>query len=208
MTDHHGGKLPTSNDQDGGTAAVVPGSISLDQVTYQADGSVSLDEAAHHLGISERTVRRRIKEGTLAAYKLETPRGEVWRIYLPGTSADREAPPWRQVDQDGGDPPVAAAVEDTTPVSNTSMSQELQKALDLIERLQHEHSKALERAHWENAQLAGQVGFLQARVQEQERIIARLMASQDERPAVPAPAPQDAPGPGKVPWWRRLLGHA
>ena len=22
------------------------------------------------------------------------------------------------------------------------------------------------------------------------------------------PAPQDAPAPGKVPWWRRLLGHA
>ncbi len=51
-----------------------------------------------------------------------------------------------------------------------------------------------------NEQLAGQVGFLQARVQEQERTIARLMAPQD------APTPQDAPEP-KQAWWKRMLGN-
>ena len=203
MADQHGGDLPAIRGQDGGTAAAVRGSISLDELTHQADGSVSLDEAAHQLGISERTVRRRIKEGTLAAYKMETPRGEVWRIYLPGTPADLEAPPRRQADQDGGDLPPSAAVVDTTLLSSASTSRDLQKALELIEHLHREHAEAMERAYRENQQLAGQVGFLQARVQEQERQIALLMAPKDE----PAPAPQEPEqAPAQRPWWRRFLG--
>ena len=60
---------------------------------------------------------------------------------------------------------------------------------------------------WENQQLAGQVGFLQARVQEQERQIALLMAPQDvPAPKKTEPVPQDAPAPVQRPWWRRLLG--
>ena len=198
MADQHGGDLPASNGQDGGTAAVVPGSISLDQVTHQADGSVSLDEAAQQLGISDRTVRRRIKEGTLAAYKLETPRGQVWRIYLPGTPADQGMPPRRHGDQDGGDLPAPAAVVDTTSVSDANTSPELLKALDLIERLQHQHAEALEQAHRENSQLAGQVGFLQAKLQDAEEQIRLLMAPKE---APPIESEQ------RRPWWRRVFNR-
>jgi len=52
-----------------------------------------------------------------------------------------------------------------------------------------------------NEQLAGQVGFLQAKMQDQERQIALLMAPKDE----PAPESPAQPEP-KVSWWRKLLG--
>jgi hypothetical protein len=52
-----------------------------------------------------------------------------------------------------------------------------------------------------NEQLAGQVGFLQAKMQDQERQIALLMAPKDE----PAPEPPAQLEP-KVSWWRKLLG--
>ena len=55
----------------------------------------------------------------------------------------------------------------------------------------------------ENQQLAGQVGFLQAKLQdaqEESQQLRLLMAPKDE------PAPPPAPEPVKRPWWRRILG--
>src|SRR4051812_31676668 len=48
----------------------------------QDGGAVSLDDAARILGMSERNIRRLIKAGEIDAYKLKTPRGEVWRVQL------------------------------------------------------------------------------------------------------------------------------
>ena len=81
----------------------------------QVAQTVALEGAAQQRGISERTVRRHIKAGTVAAYKQETPRREVWRIFLPGTPADLNLPAWRQSDQDGGNMPGSAALVDMTP---------------------------------------------------------------------------------------------
>jgi hypothetical protein len=63
-----------------------------------------------------------------------------------------------------------------------------------------ELARLLERAHAENQQLAGQVGFLQAKLQDAERTVALLMAPNDE----PAPEPPAQPEPIK-PWWKRLF---
>ena len=44
---------------------------------------VSISEAAERLGVSEVTIRRRIKKGELAAEKEETKAGFVYRVLLP-----------------------------------------------------------------------------------------------------------------------------
>lgn len=43
---------------------------------------VTLDEAAKTLNLSERTIQRRLKQGSLRGYKVAGPRGPEWRILL------------------------------------------------------------------------------------------------------------------------------
>ena len=43
---------------------------------------VTLDEAARTLNLSERTIQRRLKQGSLKGYKVSGPRGPEWRIHL------------------------------------------------------------------------------------------------------------------------------
>ena len=49
-----------------------------------------MPEAATRLGVSEHTVRRRVKRGELAGIQVSTPQGFVWRVRLPeaATSPD------------------------------------------------------------------------------------------------------------------------
>lgn len=49
--------------------------------------SVSVMEAATHLGVSHDTIRRRIRNGELKAHQEPTPQGYVWRVELPEDGA-------------------------------------------------------------------------------------------------------------------------
>ena len=144
-----------------------------------ADTTVSLVEAAERLGVSERTVLRRIQKGMLPAYKIETPHGQAWRITLDSTpdSASPAAPA----------PPAKVSVRGDT--------HETQALLKLLEDERRERGALVQR----NEQLAGQVGFLQAKMQDQDRQIALLMAPKDE----PEPEPAQ---PERRPWWKRWIG--
>ena len=62
------------------------------------------------------------------------------------------------------------------------MIDELGHAREVVEEVRRAQREELERLRRETQQLAGQVGCLQARVQEQERQIALLMAPQDPAP--------------------------
>ena len=53
----------------------------------------------------------------------------------------------------------------------------------------------------DNQQLAGQLGFVQAKLQDAEEQIRLLMAPKDEPAAEPAPAPVQ-----RAPWWKRIFG--
>ncbi len=189
---------------------------SPDNVTDTTDSGLTPAEAAARLGVSERTIYRRIDKGMLQARRIDTPRGEVLRILLDGVSDSPPHPAAVVTDTSSLASDNVSAVTDSLP--EPQPAPEVLKALELldtirreykarVEQLYREHAAALERAHRENAQLAGQVGFLQARVQEQERQIALLMAPQDvPAPKKTEPVPQDAPAPVQRPWWRRLLG--
>jgi hypothetical protein len=89
------------------------------------------------------------------------------------------------------DHPVTISPVDSAAVDTRTESLEVIELLRLVNTLASR-----------NEQLAGQVGFLQAKVQEQDRQIALLMAPKDE-PAEVTPA---EPEP-KRSWWRRLLGE-
>lgn len=52
------------------------------------DPGWSLSEAAEHFNVTERTVRRWIKERRLSAWKVDGPRGPEWRIHRGTTVAD------------------------------------------------------------------------------------------------------------------------
>jgi len=61
--------------------------------TVQQSPGLSIKEAADHLGISQTTVRRRVKEGTLLARQQPTSQGFEWRIYMNEGTAVRDQVP-------------------------------------------------------------------------------------------------------------------
>ena len=145
---------------------------------------LSIKEAAEQLQVHEKTVRQRIRSGELHAVKVPRPQGFEWRVYLNSSPPLQVDSPVPQVSPHGdSDPPHVNGP--TSPQVSPHVTQV--NTAELV--------RLIERLHSENTQLAGQVGFLQARVQEQERQIALLMAPKDE-----------APAPARAPWWRRLLG--
>jgi hypothetical protein len=154
--------------------------MSADHQVDSPDHSLSIEEAAESMSVSPATIRRRIKTGELAAFKRTTPYGFEWRI---GTEPERiglittadhvvESP----------DQPVVESA-DQTPAPETS------ELVRLVARLSQE-----------NQQLAGQLGFTQAKLQEAERTVALLMAPKDDR------APELPAEPERRPWWKRWIG--
>src|SRR5919201_5305686 len=57
-----------------------------DQATVQEHElpTVTLAEAARRLGVTEKTIRRRIKRGELAAIRVMRQQGHEWRVKLSG----------------------------------------------------------------------------------------------------------------------------
>ncbi len=145
--------------------------------TLSADDAMTPAEAAARLGISERTVQRRLKQGTLKGYKVKSGRGEVWRV-MP----DAVAPT-----------PDAMTPQDDV-VTTEAAAPDVPEVLELV--------RLVDRLQRDNQQLAGQLGFTQAKLQEAEHTIALLMAPTDE----PQPAEVTPADPPRRSWWRRLLG--
>ena len=171
------------------------------QVADNVDQSLSIEEATHHYNLSERTIRRYIKQGRLEAFRRPTRRGFEWRVH-PGQTLANDA-------HNDGHIVVTIASNDDQQTVNVSPatdpapeppSEVAMRALELAERLQRDNAALVQR----NEQLAGQVGYLQARVQDQERQIALLEAPKDEPVATPRPN-ADA-GTERRSWWRRIFG--
>ena len=170
--------------------------------TAQLEGSLSIQEAAIHFGVAEKTIRRRIKNGALRAVKHPIAEGFEWRVY-PESS------------QDNGAVHAPQEATHTTVGEGTQGGQDMREppfllVLETIERIQREHTEVVEHLRHDNAQLAsrneqlaGQVGFLQAKLQDAERQIALLSAPKDEalQPVEPAPAAS------RRPWWRQLFNR-
>ncbi|MAG37545.1 MAG: hypothetical protein CL878_15015 [Dehalococcoidia bacterium] len=183
-----------------------PAAIDAQPPTTDDDGTLSVAAAALHRGVSESTIRRWIKQGRLQVERVQTLQGFVYRI--PRTSLDGGQPP-----TNGRRAPyhnAQAAVETSPPAAPSSpppvtstpsdTAGPLQDALALIERL-----------HGENSQLSGQVGFLQAKLQDAEEQIKLLQPPPPEPPEIAADGPdsgegaeaeQDTTEEPQRRWWR------
>ena len=122
---------------------------------------ISASEAAARLGISERTLRERIKTGKIRATKVVGVNGNaVYRVFLDDTPPSTEPTP----------PPAAGSptMTETMPPpkeGTTPPSAEVLALVALVERITRE-----------NLELAGRVGFLQAKLQDAEEEIRMLRA--------------------------------
>jgi len=169
-------------------------------------GGVSLQEAALQLDVSERTVRRLIREGEVQAYKQKATRGFVWRVVLDSMP---EGEPTTTSRQDGilpGTSPAEGRQPGTSPAeaeNPAAAAPELMKALEIIEDIRAENRQELEQLRQENKELTAAASHWQARAQEQERRathaeeqIKLLMAPKDE-PITDEPQPRR--------WWQRIF---
>ncbi len=154
----------------------------------------TIREAAHACGVSEKTIRRRIKSGSLPAFKVNTQYGVEWRL----TSLDIEEGITTLEGQGrraqgrrvySGRIERVEVGQRSVDTSRAGMDTRLAQALELAEKCR----KDSERLQHQNLELAGRCGYLQARLEASERQVLALTAPQE-------------PQRTSTPWWRRLLG--
>ncbi len=128
--------------------------------TCPDERTVTVQEAAEELNTTERTVRRWLSKGKLRGHY----DGRAWVVYLSG-----------QPDTKTGQRPDVSGQEDTV----TGHGPDLSTLVQLVDRLQRD-----------NQELAGRLGFYQAKLQEAEQKILALS---------PGPEPEQH----REPWWKR-----
>ncbi len=180
---------------------------------------VSIQEAAQVYGVAPATIRRWIKSGKLAAYQHDLPQGFEWRVQLPDHAVqlldhnvevpdhDVEVPdhtPPIQLEQVSAptnvhvqllDHDQVTADDQVTTDDQVHSDMTMLKALEMVDRLQQQ-----------NMQLAGQVGYLQAQLQDAREQV-RMLADAQHAQEPPAPDPKPKATQQHTPWWRRLLGR-
>lgn len=145
--------------------------------------TVSVAEVAAAMGVSVRTVRRYIQNGTIPADRVTTQQGVEWRIPAGAVMA---AATVRTGPDSGHDRAAVAADVPGQPRPVTEGGQRgrgddrtLLRALDLLA----DRDRRVEDLERERAELYGRLGFYQARVQMLEETVKALQ---------PAPASQVA----------------
>lgn len=182
--------------------------------TVDQVGGISVQEAAEYFGVSEKTIRRRIHNGELTAYKLPVSQGYEWRIRVDGLvdtdAAQVDAPSSVQVNGsvsqvDGHtkhlDTSPDQPAEDRGSLDPAVLNVVLQPLREELERARREQR----RLHEENLELAGRLGFYQAKVREYEQRILLLEAPTEE-PGGVTEVTVVTPETAVRPWWRRLFG--
>ncbi len=167
---------------------------------------ISVQEAAEHLDLNEKTVRRRIHLGQIPAIKVPRPQGFEWRVYLDGIPQPileaathpihlNTTPEALNTQADSSPVQVDTQV-DTPPVQMNTQVDTSRVHMDSspIQMDSNELLRLVEKLHNENSQLAGQVGFLQAKLQDAHHQIKLLEGPKELEPERP-----------KTPWWKRLF---
>ncbi|MDP9380080.1 MAG: helix-turn-helix domain-containing protein [Chloroflexota bacterium] len=148
------------------------------------DNGLTVAEAADRCGCSEKTIRRRIKNGQLCGVAVPTAKGFEWRVYLDTT----QPPTLDATEEEDGQEDVQDTREDVQ-VDHAA----LVRAFEVIGEREQEKTQLIERLQHQNLELAGRCGYLQARLEASERQVLALTAPQE-------------PQRTSTPWWRRLLG--
>lgn len=118
-------------------------------------------EAAELLGVSEKTVRRKAKAGQLPARQVSTGHGPAWEVWVSGA----EPRPGTGRAQTDTRPAVDRSAVDMAGQVAGHGDAPLLEALQLINKLTEE-----------NRNLAGQLGYVQAQLQQRDEQLKALTA--------------------------------
>jgi hypothetical protein len=166
-------------------------------------GGVTIHQAALRLGMSESTIRRRIKDGSLKASRIPTSQGFEWRVLLDGQVPSVGDAQVLTTDENvltaGEEVPIGGEQVATTDdrlatIADDAASTVMEQLRPLLEQLnaERERGEVLQR---QNVELAGRCGYLQARLEAAEKQVLAL-----------SPPAETQQGGNRPPWWRRLLG--
>ncbi|HEV2125473.1 MAG TPA: helix-turn-helix domain-containing protein [Chloroflexota bacterium] len=151
-----------------------------------AENSLTTAEAAARLGVSERTLRERIKAGKVHAVKVIDGGNAVYRVFLDGPPpAETTSPPLTEAL-----PPSAESIAPPAEESSPPVPEALLTALTELGELVRERDQRLDQLHRENVELAGRVGFYQGQVQQLQH---QLGAAQERITLLEAPQPTEGP---------------
>jgi hypothetical protein len=194
--------------------------------------TLSIREAAHHFGLSETTIRRRIQSGELRAFKQQTAYGVEWRVVIPtqggggvsttnggasatggdvfatrggisSTTNDVALPNDGAID-DGGVSTTSRGVSTTDGGVSTAGTLSDHVGLALVEENRRLQDQAL--------QLAGRIGWLEAQLQQANEQI-KVLTDVQHTPVQSEPGPLEAELSPQLleqrkhtPWWKKLFG--
>ncbi len=187
--------------------------------------TLSIREAAHHFGLGETTIRRRIQSGEFRALKQQTVHGVEWRVIIPTELGGGVSTTSGGVSATGGGVSTThtSALENAAILHGGGVSAtgggvsaiggdpsapstpNDHVALALVEENRRLQDQAL--------QLAGRIGWLEAQLQQANEHIKLLTDTQHApgqlQPGLPEAEPSPQPSeqlPKQAPWWKRLLG--
>jgi excisionase family DNA binding protein len=126
----------------------------------QSNEGLTISQAAKAIGVSPKTIRRRIKKGEIASKLVPGKFGEEYRI--------TELPP-PNIQEQTLDTTLTL---DTTPTMDTTPTLDTTLALPIIRELQ----RTTRELHETNLQLAGQLGIAQERIRTLENQVKLLEA--------------------------------
>lgn len=200
-------------------------------VAETAETELTVAEAAVFASVSDRTIRNWINDGSLAA--TNTPAGRKVRktdvvgvlrekgyappeletiVNLADARAEREQRVAHEAEPITPHSPETGERPPSVPTNGTIAPETINLILQpLVEQLNAANARA-ERKERENIELAGRVGYLQAKVQQYEERVLLLEAPQSPPEALPLTQPPmvapDAPNdpPARLPWYKRLFG--
>jgi phage shock protein A len=158
---------------------------------------VTVEQAAHILGIKEESVRKRVSRGKLRSDKDEDGR---LLVYVDGTGTVRDEYGDRSV-TDGDEQPDLAR----------ELIEEMRSRISSLEHQLSEERESRRRADTIIAQLTQANAALAARVPELEAAESYEDGSEEPAEATPTPAPGQGTtgaqnGSERVSWWRRWFG--
>lgn len=119
---------------------------SLPNEVAKLTNSLTIKEAARVLGISQNSVRAKLKSGTLSGCKVKGPTGEQWRVELTKVTSELTKP-----------------TKEVTKTIEPPQNVEVLRLLEIIEKQNHRLEAA-----------SGQIGYLQAQLENSQDAIKLL----------------------------------
>ncbi len=156
-------------------------------VSGQPEG-LDIGEAAERLGITVTALRKRIKRGSVYAYKVD----DRWRVVLDG-------------DQAGGQPGHPGPDTNGQPSGHPDGQAVVQVYEALVAQLRTENGRLVEQLAVKDEQLRQANVIIAQLTQRPPELAAPVPATNGSTQPVTAPV-QASPPPAQVrrPWWRRL----